>query len=103
MLPSIPVRVVALLQPGLTQTWETEVPDFSESPDPLLATTLWLWRKWGDMILPDDELWPCPLKGSTLFYRRIDGSETLEPLFPDQAQHQTPEWRLPVAGCEVSA
>lgn len=59
MLPSIPVRVVALLQPGLTQTWETEV--------------------------------------------LIDGSETLEPLFPDQAQHQTPEWRLPVAGCEVSA
>ena len=101
MLPSIPVRVFAIVPSGVTESWDTEVPDFSSLPDPLLATTLWLWRKWGDFILPADELWPCPLRGSTRFYRLREDSEALEPLFPDQ-DAVTPEWRLSFAS-EVAA
>ena len=85
-LPCIPVRVIFSVQPGLSESLECQVPDFSEDPRPCQRTALWFWEKWWDMILTSsDQPWPWPLEHHTVFYRLTDQWGSLELLFPEQA------------------
>jgi hypothetical protein len=67
-LPYLPVRVQVATQPGMSECFECTIPDFSDQPDPAAATAIWLWRKWGDMLVPPGQPWPWPLQQYTVFY-----------------------------------
>ncbi len=93
-LPCLPVHVVVATWPGMSQSFECHIPDFSEEPDPAAATAIWLWRKWGDMLVPPGKPWPWPLEQYTLFYEL---PYTGRLVFESQADYASPAyWPRPV-------
>ena len=102
-LPYLPVRVQVATQPGLSECFECTIPDFSDQPDPAAATAIWLWRKWGDMLVPfgiDEngvpfgKPWPWPLEQYTVFYEL---PYTGRLVFESQSGYAPPAyWRSPV-------
>ncbi len=93
----LPVHVVVATEPGMSQSFECQIPDFSEEPDPAAAAAVWLWRKWGDMLVPPGQPWPWPLEQYTLFYE-LPFSGRL--VFESQAGYAPPAyWRSPVYNC----
>ena len=93
-LPCLPVHVVVATQPGMSQSFECHIPDFSEEPDPAAAAAVWLWRKWGDMLVSPGQPWPWPLEQYTLFYEM---PFTKQLVFESQAGYASPAyWPRPV-------
>lgn len=93
-LPFLPVHVVVATWPGMSQSFECQIPDFSEEPDPAAAAAVWLWRKWGDMLVPPGQPWPWPLEQYTLFYEL---PYTGRLVFESQAGYASPAyWPRPV-------
>ena len=96
-LPCLPVHVVVATEPGMSQSFECQIPDFSEEPDPAAATAIWLWRKWGDMLVPPGKAWPWPLEQYTVFYYM---PYTKRLVFESQSGYASPAyWRSPVYNC----
>ncbi len=96
-LPCLPVHVVVATQPGMSQSFECHIPDFSEESDPAAAAAVWLWRKWGDMLVPPGQPWPWPLEQYTLFYEL---PFTKQLVFESQSGYAPPAyWRSPVYNC----
>ena len=93
-LPCLPVHVVVATEPGMSQSFECQIPDFSEEPDPAAAAAVWLWRKWGDMLVSPGQPWPWPLEQYTLFYHL---PYTGRLVFESQADYASPAyWPRPV-------
>jgi hypothetical protein len=93
-LPYLPVRVQVAIEPGLSECFECTIPDFSDQPDPAAATAVWLWRKWGDMLVSPGRPWPWPLQQYTVFYHL---PYTGRLVFESQAGYASPAyWPRPV-------
>jgi hypothetical protein len=92
-LPYLPVRVQVATQPGLSECFECTIPDFSDQPDPAAATAVWLWRKWGDMLVSPGQPWPWPLQQYTVFYHL---PYTGRLVFESQAGYVPAYWPGPV-------
>jgi hypothetical protein len=92
-LPYLPVRVQVATQPGLSECFECTIPDFSDQPDPAAATAIWLWRKWGDMLVSPGQPWPWPLQQYTVFYHL---PYTGRLVFESQAGYVPAYWPGPV-------
>ncbi len=96
-LPCLPVHVVVAIELGMSQSFECQIPDFSEEPDPAAAAAVWLWRKWGDMLVSPGQPWPWPLQQYTVFYHL---PYTGRLVFESQAGYASPAyWRSPVYNC----